>query len=69
MEEILGRAVFGQDEAIAAVSNALRLAKRQLDINPQRPDGVFLFLGPTGVGKTELSQGARPLPVRRRAST
>jgi ATP-dependent Clp protease ATP-binding subunit ClpC len=56
MEKILGERVFGQEEAITAVANALRLAKRHLDINPQRPDGVFLFLGPVGVGKTELAK-------------
>jgi ATP-dependent Clp protease ATP-binding subunit ClpC len=56
MEEILGGEVFGQPEAISAVANAIRLAKRQLDINPLRPDGVFLFLGPPGTGKTELSR-------------
>ena len=56
MEEILGESVFGQDAAITAVANALRLAKRQLDLNPLRPDGVFLFLGPPGVGKTELGR-------------
>ena len=56
MEDILGEDVFGQPEAVSAVANALRLAKRQLDINPLRPDGVFLFLGPPGVGKTELSR-------------
>src|SRR5579859_799851 len=56
MEELLGDQVFGQEEAIAAVSNAIRLSKRQMNIHPQRPDGVFLFLGPPGVGKTELSR-------------
>jgi ATP-dependent Clp protease ATP-binding subunit ClpC len=56
MEDILGESVYGQDAAITAVANALRLAKRQLDLNPLRPDGVFLFLGPPGVGKTELGR-------------
>jgi ATP-dependent Clp protease ATP-binding subunit ClpC len=56
MEETLEASVFGQPEAVAAVANALRVAKQQMGINPQRPDGVFLFLGPTGVGKGELSR-------------
>jgi ATP-dependent Clp protease ATP-binding subunit ClpC len=56
MEKILGGRIYGQEEAIEAVSNAMRLAKRHLDINPLRPDGVFLFLGPVGVGKTELAK-------------
>jgi len=56
MERILGESVFGQPAALAAVSDAVRLAKRGMNINPQRPDGVFLFLGPTGVGKTELGR-------------
>jgi ATP-dependent Clp protease ATP-binding subunit ClpC len=56
MEDILGESVYGQDAAITAVASALRLATRQLDLNPLRPDGVFLFLGPPGVGKTELGR-------------
>ncbi len=56
LESILGDQVFGQPAAIGAIANAMRLAKRQLDLNPLRPDGVFLFLGPPGVGKTELSR-------------
>ncbi len=56
MERILGESVFGQPAAINAVADAVRLAKRGMNINPQRPDGVFLFLGPTGVGKTELGR-------------
>lgn len=56
MEEALGRRVLGQEHAIEAVSNLLRIAKRRLDIDPVRPDGVFLFVGPPGVGKTELAK-------------
>jgi ATP-dependent Clp protease ATP-binding subunit ClpB len=53
MEEHLQRRVVGQREAIAAVSNAIRRARAGL-ADPSRPNGSFLFLGPTGVGKTEL---------------
>jgi len=53
MEKNLGRRVVGQDEALAAVSNAVRRARAGLQ-DAARPIGSFLFLGPTGVGKTEL---------------
>jgi ATP-dependent Clp protease ATP-binding subunit ClpB len=53
MEEALHRRVIGQDEAITAVSDAVRRSRAGLS-DPQRPHGSFLFLGPTGVGKTEL---------------
>jgi len=55
MEERLHRRVIGQDEAVEAVSNALRRSRAGLQ-DPDRPIGVFLFLGPTGVGKTELAR-------------
>ena len=55
MEERLHRRVVGQDEAITAVSNAIRRARAGLQ-DPNRPLGSFLFLGPTGVGKTELAR-------------
>src|SRR5712691_771598 len=55
MEENLRRGVVGQDEAIVAVSNAIRRARAGLQ-DPNRPLGSFLFLGPTGVGKTELTR-------------
>jgi ATP-dependent Clp protease ATP-binding subunit ClpB len=55
MEERLHQRVIGQDEAIAAVSNAIRRARAGLQ-DPNRPLGSFLFLGPTGVGKTELAR-------------
>ncbi|PIE24816.1 MAG: ATP-dependent chaperone ClpB [Planctomycetota bacterium] len=55
MEERLGRRVIGQGEAIEAVSNAVRRARAGLS-DEQRPIGSFLFLGPTGVGKTELAR-------------
>ena len=53
MEETLHQRVVGQDQAVVAVSNAVRRARAGL-ADPQRPNGSFLFLGPTGVGKTEL---------------
>jgi ATP-dependent Clp protease ATP-binding subunit ClpB len=55
MEERLHRRVVGQDEAIEAVANALRRARTGLQ-DPDRPIGSFVFLGPTGVGKTELAR-------------
>jgi ATP-dependent Clp protease ATP-binding subunit ClpB len=55
MEERLHQRVVGQDEAIAAVSNAIRRARAGLQ-DPNRPLGSFIFLGPTGVGKTELAR-------------
>jgi len=55
MEERLHQRVIGQDEAIRAVSNAVRRARAGLQ-DPNRPMGSFLFLGPTGVGKTELAR-------------
>ena len=53
MEELLHQRVVGQDEAVSAVSRALRRARAGLQ-DPKRPIGSFIFLGPTGVGKTEL---------------
>jgi ATP-dependent Clp protease ATP-binding subunit ClpB len=55
MEEALGRRVIGQSHAISAVSKAVRRARAGLK-DPHRPLGSFLFLGPTGVGKTELTK-------------
>ena len=66
MEERLHERVVGQDAAIEAVSNALRRARSGLQ-DPNRPIGSFVFLGPTGVGKTELAPRARGVHVRRRA--
>ncbi|MBY6112373.1 ATP-dependent chaperone ClpB [Halomonas litopenaei] len=53
MEEALHQRVIGQDEAVTAVANAVRRSRAGL-ADPNRPNGSFLFLGPTGVGKTEL---------------
>jgi len=55
LEEVLHQRVVGQDEAIAAVSDAIRRSRAGLS-DPKRPMGSFLFLGPTGVGKTELAR-------------
>ena len=55
MEEQIGRRVIGQSQAVAAVSRAIRRARAGLQ-DPNRPMGSFLFLGPTGVGKTELTK-------------
>ena len=55
MEERLHQRVIGQDEAINAVANAIRRARAGLQ-DPNRPLGSFMFLGPTGVGKTELAR-------------
>ncbi len=55
MEEFLGQRVIGQDEAVRAVCGAIRTARAGLK-HPQRPQGVFLFLGSTGTGKTELAK-------------
>jgi ATP-dependent Clp protease ATP-binding subunit ClpC len=56
LEEKLGRRVVGQNEAVQKLVRRLRLNKGPLKENFYRPDGVFLFLGPTGVGKTELAK-------------
>lgn len=53
MEDALHKRVIGQDEAVVSVSNAVRRSRAGLS-DPNRPNGSFLFLGPTGVGKTEL---------------
>jgi ATP-dependent Clp protease ATP-binding subunit ClpB len=55
MEDVLHERVVGQDEAVTAVANAIRRSRAGLS-DPNRPIGSFLFLGPTGVGKTELAR-------------
>ena len=55
MEEALSEEVIGQSEAVTAVSNAIRRSRAGLS-DPSRPNGSFMFLGPTGVGKTELTK-------------
>src|SRR5690606_24288110 len=55
MEEILHNRVIGQDEAVKAISRAVRRSRAGLK-DPKRPMGSFIFLGPTGVGKTELAR-------------
>lgn len=56
MEEVIGERVIGQREAVQSVSDAVRRARAGI-ADPNRPTGSFLFLGPTGVGKTELAKG------------
>ena len=63
LEETLKRAVYGQDEAVAALASAIKLARAGLR-DPEKPIGCYLFSGPTGVGKTEA---ARQLAVEPRA--
>ena len=55
MEQVIGKRVIGQQDAVVAVSKAVRRARAGLQ-DPNRPLGSFLFLGPTGVGKTELTK-------------
>ena len=55
LENYLKKRVIGQDEAVEAVANAVRRSRSGIS-NPNQPIGSFLFLGPTGVGKTELSK-------------
>ncbi|MFO7892994.1 MAG: ATP-dependent chaperone ClpB [Longimicrobiales bacterium] len=55
LEELLGKRVIGQDEALAAVSDAVRRSRAGLQ-DPNKPIGSFIFLGPTGVGKTETAR-------------
>ena len=55
LEKIIGARVFGQDEAVSVVANAIRRSKADIN-DPNKPIGSFLFLGPTGVGKTELAK-------------
>lgn len=55
MEEVMHKRIIGQNEAVSKISNAIRLSRSGLK-DPKRPIGTFLFLGPTGVGKTELGK-------------
>ncbi len=65
MEAELSKSIIGQQEAIVAVSKAIRRARAGLK-NPRRPIGSFMFLGPTGVGKTELTKSLGTPDVRQR---
>ena len=60
LDEVLHERVIGQDEAVVAVSDAVRRSRAGLG-DPKRPIGSFLFLGPTGVGKTELARSLAEL--------
>eukprot|EP00954_Amorphochlora_amoebiformis_P013797 1083163-Amorphochlora_amoeboformis.AAC.1 len=55
MEDELGKRVVGQPHALEAIANAVRIARAGLH-QPKKPIGTFLFLGPSGVGKTELTK-------------
>src|SRR5450432_4521492 len=57
MEQVLGKRVVGQEEAVKAVADAIRRSRAGLS-DPHRPSGSFMFLGPTGVGKTEEHERA-----------
>ncbi len=61
MEELLSEQIVGQAGAVGAVGRVVRAAKLGLDLDPRRPDGVFLFVGPTGVGKTALARALAQL--------
>ncbi len=56
LEETLGNSIIGQEKAIHAVATHLRITRNQLDTARERPDGVFLFVGPMGVGKRKLAR-------------
>ncbi|MCP4653283.1 MAG: ATP-dependent Clp protease ATP-binding subunit [Candidatus Omnitrophica bacterium] len=56
LEDKLKKKVHGQDEAIRRIVDVIQLTKYEMDIKPQRPDGVFLIVGSTGTGKTELAK-------------
>ena len=66
LEDLLHQRVIGQDEPVQAVANAIRRSRAGLS-DPHRPIGSFMFLGPTGVGKTELARALAECAVRRRA--
>lgn len=56
LETLLEERIIGQESAIRTVARALKTAKLNFSLKPQRPEGIFLFVGPTGVGKTELAR-------------
>ncbi|HOV14980.1 MAG TPA: AAA family ATPase, partial [Spirochaetota bacterium] len=56
MEKFLKERIYGQDEAIDKIAAQIRMTKQKLDLKPEQPDGVFMFAGPSGVGKTYLAK-------------
>jgi ATP-dependent Clp protease ATP-binding subunit ClpC len=65
LEAALGSEILGQEEAVRSISAIVRLAKGRIDLRPERPDGVFLLLGPSGVGKSAIAEAlARQLTGR-----
>jgi len=62
VKSLTGR-IKGQDSAVRKIAERLALTKSGLDLRPYRPDGVFLLVGPTGVGKTELANGEWELAI------
>ena len=62
MEKRIGERLIGQEAAVVAVADAVRRARAGIS-DPNRPIGSFLFLGPTGVGKTELAKALAEFPV------
>ncbi len=67
LEDVLHQRVIGQDEAVQAVADAILRSRAGIK-DPQRPIGSFLFLGPTGVGKTELAKRPGRVPLRGRTT-
>ena len=63
MEDELHKRIIGQDEAVISISRAIRRTRAGLK-DPKRPGGSFIFLGPTGVGKTELAKTLGGVPLR-----
>jgi ATP-dependent Clp protease ATP-binding subunit ClpA len=64
LEEILRQRIVGKDEAVARVANIIRIRRTKLDFRPDRPDGAFLLVGPSGVGKTEFALAVAEVLLR-----
>ena len=68
LSDVIHKRVVGQDEAVRLVTEAIQRSRAGIS-DPNRPIGSFLFLGPTGVGKTELGQEPGRVPLRRPSAT